>query len=94
MIQGTTIFDVFRQLLTITVGSYVVVRTLNGLATLLAYWRSEPTPGATQRYEFTFRRYLVVQILRLRPSRFAGELLQIAALTVALLVMLWLHWCR
>ena len=92
MPDGRDIFDLYRQMLTILVGSYVLVRTFNFVAWVVAY-TGVSGPGSTWRHaEDVLRKYVIVQLLRLKPSRFTLELVQIGGLTAVLLYLLWVHW--
>ena len=92
MPDGREIFDLYRQMLTILVGSYVLVRTFNFVAWVVAYTGASG-PGSTWRHaEDVLRKYVIVQLLSVRPSRFTLELVQIGGLAVVLLYLLWVHW--
>ncbi|HNQ23338.1 MAG TPA: hypothetical protein PKK06_09620 [Phycisphaerae bacterium] len=90
--HGSDIFELYRHLLGILVGSYVAVRSLNFLAWLLAETGAEARRTPSQRLDVLWRRYLLVQLLRVRPGRFAGELAQITGLVAILMGLLCLHW--
>jgi hypothetical protein len=82
---GRDLFDLFRQLLALLGGVYVVVRLVNFVV------RWQVSMRSTRRAEALARRYLVLQALRVRISRFVVELLQIAALVVVLAWLIHLH---
>ncbi len=86
--RGSELFDLYRQVLVIVVGTYAVVKTVN----FALRWQAKTS--AARRAEAVARRYLVVQFLRLRIRRFTLDLLQVAALLVILSYLLWLHWDR
>ncbi len=83
---GGDLFDFYRQVLLIVAGTYTVLQTTN----FVLRWRMATT--AAGRTEALARRYLVVQLLRVRLRRFAFDFLQLAVLIGVLAYLLWLHW--
>ena len=83
--RGGDLFDLYRDLLALVVGTYVVVRTLNFI------WRWQLATGSAPRLEGLLRRYLVVSVLRLRVRRFVFELGQVFLLIGVLSYLAWLH---
>jgi len=86
--SGGDIFDLYRRLLAIIVTTYVTVRAVSFV------WRWQLAMGSARRWEATTRRYLVVQLLRVRLHRSVLDLLQIAVLAVVFCYLIWLHWQR
>lgn len=84
--RGSEVFDLYRQLLAIIGGSYATVRLISFV------WRFEVAMRSAPRLEALARRYLVLQLLRVRISRFVVDLLQIAVLVVVLGYLIRLHW--
>jgi len=84
-VRGSDIFDIYRQLLTLVVSSYVVVRTVNSI------WRWQSATQSAPKWEAAARRYVVTQLLRVRLRRFALDLLQIGAAAGVLACLIWLH---
>ena len=84
--RGSEVFDLYRQLLAIIGGSYATVRMISFV------WRFEVAMRSSPRLEALARRYLVLQLLRVRISRFTVDLLQIAVLGVVLGYLIRLHW--
>jgi len=85
---GSDVFDLYRQLLGLVVGTYVVFRTAN----TIVRWQAAITSAG--RAEATFLRYLAVRLLQVRLRRFVFDFFQIAVLLAALGYLLWLHWER
>ncbi|MCP4246998.1 MAG: hypothetical protein GY778_08100 [bacterium] len=83
--RGGDVFDLYRHLLALVVGTYVVVRAVNFI------WRWQLATGSAHRLEGLLRRYLVVSVLRLRIRRFVFELGQVLLLTGVLVYLVWLH---
>ena len=90
--DGRDIFDLYRQLLTILVGSYVLVRTFNFVAWVVAYTGASGVGTTWRHAEDVLRKYVVVQLRRLRPGRFTLGLVQIGLLAAVLFYLLWVHW--
>ena len=86
--RGSDLFDLYRQLLVIVVGTYTVVRTVNFVL------RWQLATRSAGRAEAIARRYLALQLLRVRIRRFAPDLLEVGVLLVVLGYLLWLHWQR
>jgi hypothetical protein len=86
--RGNDLFGLYRQLLVIVVGTYTVVRMVNFV------WHWQLATRSAGRAEAIARRYLVVQVLRLRIRRFVLDLLEVGVLLVVLGYLLWLHWQR
>lgn len=79
---GWDLFEQWRLLLTIICSVYAVVVTGRSLWSWVAYLSGQ------DRKTSLMRSYVVVQLLRLRFRRFAGEFVQIGFwLTVLLLVL-------
>jgi len=86
--RGSDIFDLYRQLLAIVVSTYIVVRMVNFVL------RWQLATEAAPRWEALVRRYLTVQLMRLRVRRFLFELGQVAVLAAVFGYLLLLHWRR
>lgn len=84
--RGGEIFDLYRHLLALVVGTYVAVRTVNLI------WRWQLATGSADRLEGLLRRYLVASVLRVRVRRFVFELGQVFLLIGVLSYLVWLHW--
>jgi len=82
---GADLFDFYRELLAIVVGTYGAVRLVRFL------WRWQLSGRAASRGELLARRYVVVQILRLRVSRFLLDLIEIVVLLGLLGWLICLH---
>ena len=78
------LFEMFRWLLAVVCSVYTVVVTWRSLAGWLDYFQ-------TSRETAVLGRYTLVLLLRMRFRRFAGELVQIVALTVVLVLLLYAH---
>lgn len=78
------LFDMFRWLLAVVCTVYAVVVTARSLVGWWEYFRST-------RETAILGRYTLVLLLRVRLRRFAGELVQIAGLTVVLILLLYAH---
>jgi hypothetical protein len=84
-VRDLDLFALYRWLLAIVVSVYTVIRLAQTVNNWVGYlWSAHPRSG-------TMRRYLTVQLLRIRLRRFTLDLLEIAALTAVLTVLLWLH---
>ena len=83
---GFDLFEFYRFLLTVLVGSYCVVR----LAVFI--WRFQSLGVDDPRGLGLLRRYLIVQVLRVRITRFTADLLQIGALLVIVVLLVNRHW--
>ena len=83
---GRDVFDFYRFLLTVLVSTYAGVRLVQ------FFWRWQIVTRSAPRAEALARRYLMVQFLRVRTSRFALDLLTIAALLAVLAWLISLHW--
>ena len=59
---------------------------------ILFVWRFQVATRSAPRFEALGRRYLVLQLLRVRISRFVVDLLQITVLVGVLYYLLRLHW--
>ncbi len=79
------IFDIWRYLLSIVVTVYVVIYTARTLWNYVLWFQS------SRRFQ-VMGHYAVVLLLRARLRKFAGELVQIAALLVLLGGVVSLHW--
>ncbi|HUU81893.1 MAG TPA: hypothetical protein VM243_00190 [Phycisphaerae bacterium] len=84
--RGSDLFELYRQLLAVIGGSYATVRLVNFV------WRFQLATRSAPRLEAMARRYLVLQVLRVRISRFALDLLHIALLVLVLGWLIRLHW--
>jgi hypothetical protein len=78
------LFFWFRWLLATVCTVYAVVVTGRSLWGWLTYFGSS-------RQTAILGRYTLVLLLRMKSTRFAGELLQIAALSVILLALVYMH---
>ncbi len=83
---GGDIFSFYRQLLALLVGTYSLIRLIHFV------WRWQAAMESGRRSEVLARRYLVIQILRLRISRFALDLVELGALLLLLAWVIHLHW--
>jgi len=79
------LFEQWRLLLTVVCTVYAVVVTARSLRSWLLYL------SGRDRRTSLLRSYVVVQLLRLRLRRFAGELLQIGFWLAMLLLLLYGH---
>ena len=79
------LFYLFRRLLVVVCSIYTVVR----LGQTAVRWHNVLWSGG--RKTTVLRHYMMVQLLRVRVRRFTVDLLQIAALVVALAAMIYLH---
>ncbi len=84
--RGSDAFDLYRQLLAVIGVSYAVVRLIHFV------WRFELATRSAPRIEALGRRYLTLQLLRVRVSGFVIDLAQIAVLVVVLYCLIRLHW--
>ncbi len=82
----TDAFDLYRQLLAVIGASYATVRLIHFV------WRFQLATQSAPRLEALGRRYLVLQLLRVRFGRFVPDLVQITVLAVVLYYLLRLHW--
>ena len=80
------LFGFYRFVLSVMVGSYAAVRMV------LFLWRWRLFGTEDSRGLGLLRRYAVVQLLRVRFFRFAGELSIIAALLAVLALLIDWHW--
>lgn len=80
--RGFDLFDFWRWFLAVACMIYAVVLTVRWAWSWLVYL------AGRDRSIVLLRHYLIVQALRLRVRRFAGELLQIAAWTTVLILLL------
>lgn len=79
------LFEVWRLILAILCTVYAAVVTARSL------WSWIVCLSGAGRTTTIMRNYVIVQLLRLRPGRFRGELFRIGALLVALAVLLRFH---
>ncbi len=79
------LFAFYRWVLFIIGTVYTVVVTARSL------WSWVEFLWAPERWSGPLRRYVLVQALRIRIRRFTLELAQIAALTAAFFILVWLH---
>lgn len=79
------LFELWRLLLGTICTIYATVITVRSLWGWVVYLS---VPG---RSTTVMRNYVIVQLLRLRPGRFADELLYIAGLSILLLLLLRFH---
>lgn len=84
--RGSDAFDLYRQLLAVIGVSYAAVRLIQFV------WRFELATRSAPRIEALGRRYLTLQLLRVRVSRFVLDLAQIAVLAFLLYYLIRLHW--
>lgn len=82
---GFDAFHFFRYLLAVFVTSYAVI----AMGQFVRQWRRDTAAAA--REEALLRTYLVVHLLRVRIRPFLRDLLEIAALLVVLLILIWRH---
>ena len=75
-------FELWRLLLAAACSVYAALVTLRSLWTWVVYF------SGPDRQTTVMRQYLVVQLLRLRPGRFAWELVQIAFWSVLAIILL------
>jgi hypothetical protein len=80
------LFGFYRFVLSVMVGSYAAVR----LGLFLWRWRLFGTEDS--RSLGLLRRYAVVQLLRVRFFRFAGQLAVIAVLLAIFALLVDMHW--
>jgi len=79
------LFEFYRFLLALLVGVYCVVKLISFL------WRWHRF-DSRYRWAPLVRRYVVVQLLRIRVRRFVLDFLQIAALALILILLVSRHW--
>ena len=79
------LFHLFRSGLVTVCTVYAIVR----IAASLWRWSSYLAPA--RREAMVLQRYIVLQLLRLRPHRFAFDLVQITVLLGLLAYLVWLH---
>src|SRR5262245_8073462 len=79
------LFEFFRFILTIACFIYAAVVTIQSVWNWMLYL------SGTQRATTLLRRYLIIQLLRLRLRPFAGELVQIAVWTAVLVFLIRMH---
>jgi len=84
VVADLDLFEMYRWLLALVCTVYTVVVTVRSVVNWLAYFRES-------RRTAVLGRYTLVLLLRMRLRRFAGELLQIAALVVVLVVLIYAH---
>ena len=84
--RGSDFFDLYRQMLAVVVGSYTCVAAVGFL------WRWAPLRTQQGRAHRMVRRYVIIHLLRVSVSRFTPDLVQVAALLAALILLIWLHW--
>lgn len=85
MLAELDLFFFWRRVLVIACTIYAVVR----LAQSLYGWYV--TLWARDRYTSIARQYLLVQLIRVSPRRFAWDLVDIAILSAIVLGLLYLH---
>lgn len=79
------LFELWRLLLGTICTIYAIVVSVRSLWSWVVYLS---VPGRTTT---VMRNYVIVQLLRLKPGRFADELAQIGALLLVLLLLLRFH---
>ena len=84
-VPGRDLFELWRLVLGTACTIYALVVTIRSLWGWVLYF------SGMDRSVSMARQYLIVQLLRLRVRRFAGELLQIAFWAAALIYVLRLH---
>lgn len=84
--RGSDVFHLYRQLLAVIGASYATVRLIQFV------WRFELATRSAPRIEALGRRYLTLQLLRVRISRFVVDLAQVAVLAIVLYCLIRLHW--
>jgi hypothetical protein len=85
VLKDLDLFALYRWLLAIVCTVYTFVRLGQTAQGWIEYlWSAHPRSG-------TLRRYALVQLLRIRVTRFTFDLLQIAVLLAAFGALLWLH---
>lgn len=82
--QRFDLFEFYRFLLTVAVATYSIVRT----ATFIWQWQRYEQRS---RWAPLARRYVEVQLLRLRVGRFLGEIVQIIMLTLLFVLLIERH---
>ena len=82
------LFFLFRRALVTVCTVYAAVRL--GAAA----WRWVDYLSGSQRETVLLRRYIIIQLVRLRLHRFTFELAQILVLAAAFLYVVWLHHTR
>ena len=85
MMPEVDLFAMYRRLLLILVGTYVVMRLIQ------AIWRWRADTLAAGRPEALLRRWAELSVLRVRMRRFTFDVLQIAVLAGTLFYVLWLQ---
>ncbi|NLX03596.1 MAG: hypothetical protein GXY33_00475 [Phycisphaerae bacterium] len=84
-IEGFDPFFFFRRILVIFATLY------SGLILARAGWRWFKYLYFPDRSRQLLRRYLFIQLMRVRLRRFGGDLLQIAGLLAIMGLVIWLH---
>lgn len=82
---GHDLFDFYRKTLLLFGMNYAALRTVH------AIWCWQTWGTGASKWEAMGRRYLEVQLLRIRVRRFARDLLEIAGLCGVLLVLISQH---
>src|SRR5262245_156273 len=82
---GLDLFEFWRFILTVACFIYAAVLTVQSIWNWLVYL------SGPQRATTLLRRYVIIQLLRLRLRPFAGELLQIGVWSVVLAQLVRLH---
>lgn len=80
-----SLFDLYRRLLAIVIGTYAMVRTISFV------WRWQAFGRSGSRTEAILRRYVFTVLLGVRVRRFWFEFLQIGGLIAVLAYLLHLH---
>ncbi len=83
--MGIELFHLWRFVLIVVCTIYTAIRLTQ------TAWRWQEILWAGTRTSGLMRHYLFVHLLRLRVHRFTLEMIQIAALLVALLALSWAH---
>ncbi len=79
------LFFFWRRVLVIACTIYALVRLIQ------AAWTWYVRLRGGERYMAIARQYLLIQLLRVSPRRFAWELLDLAVLTLVALALIYLH---
>ncbi len=79
------LFHLFRWMLVVVCTVYATLQLVSSL------WGWHEYLSPSKRETAVLRRYVLLQLLRLRVHRFLWELLQIVTLLGALAYLVWLH---
>lgn len=79
-------FEFYRFVLAVAVGAYATFNLIS------AIWHWRGFVGGSARSAVMFRRYVILQLLRVRIHRFTPDLIAIAALSLVLALLIARHW--